>query len=393
MKTLTRFLILAVAGCLVSPAFSADLPPEFVAAAYKARDEIPLGGDFQPDPSVPAFVAVGHGGRILLSRDDGRSWEQVHFGHLGSDHSPWATKAVAYTDGVFVVPIGWGAPAMWLASEDGVNWRHLTDGKTTLKGVKGADENSAIMAGTWGIAGGDGVFVSGGYMTMSATPDFGKTFTTFSLREFKEDPRPRKLVTHHVGPVWCGEESGRFLALGQDRSKENPVFGNLYVSDDRGKTWTWLEPELLNETCEGYSGIEATGELVVIADKLGANIFVSRDAGESWEGPFATGLERATLSSAGDEFWLVSAKGSRATKDGTSWRNLPDGVPTGKIVASPEGTLINIERRRCSILRSDDGGKSWEEVFAYEEPKSEHIHGAQGLRDVAFGYVTEKPVR
>ncbi|MEO0415064.1 MAG: hypothetical protein AAF226_08950 [Verrucomicrobiota bacterium] len=163
----------------------ADLPPEFVAGTNNARAKIPLGGDFQPDPKAPVFVAVGHGGRILMSRDDGMTWEQVYFGHLGSDHSPWATKAVAYTNGVFVVPTGWGAPSMWLASEDGVNWRHLTDGKTTLKGVKGADENPAVMADTWGIAGGDGVIVAGGYVTMSATPDFGQSVSTFSLHSFK----------------------------------------------------------------------------------------------------------------------------------------------------------------------------------------------------------------
>ena len=372
---------------------AADLPPEFVAADEAAREAIPLGGDFRPDPKEPVFVAVGHGGRILLSRDDGANWEQVYFGHLGSDHSPWATKAVAYTEGVFVVPIGWGAPAMWLASEDGVNWRHLTSGESKLEGVKGADEDPAIMAGTWGIAGGDGVFVSGGYMTMSATPDFGKTFTTFSLRNFKEDPRPRKLVTHHVGPVWCGEESGRFLALGNDRSKENPVFGNLYASDDRGKTWTWLEPELLNEKCEGYTGMASNGELVVLADKMGANVFVSTDAGDNWEGPFPTGLERATLSLVGDEFWLVSWKEARASADGRTWRTLPEGIPTGEIVASDEGTLVNIDRKRTSILRSTDGGETWEEVHAFEEPKSEYIHGAQGLRDIAFGYVTPNPVK
>ncbi len=391
MKLLLRSLCLL--GAFSSAGLAADVPPEFAAAAEEARTAIPLGGDFRPDPKVPAFVAVGHGGRILLSRDDGKTWEQVYFGHLGSDHSPWATKAVAYTGGVFVVPIGWGAPTMWLASEDGVNWRHLTDGKTVIKGEKGTDENSAIMAGTWGIAGGDGVFVSGGYMTLSATPDFGKSFTTFSLRNFKDDPRPRKLVTHHVGPVWCGKKTGRFLALGNDRSKESPVFGNLYASDDQGKTWTWLEPKLLNERCEGYNGMVSNGDLVVLADQLGANAFVSADAGDSWEGPFPTGLERAELSLVGDEFWLVSGKGAKASADGSSWRDLPEGIPTGKIVASPEGALINIDRKRTTILRSGDGGKSWEEVHAYEEPQSEHIHGAQGLRDLAFGYITEKPVK
>jgi len=128
---------------------------------------------------------------------------------------------------------------------------------------------------------------------------------------------------------------------------------------------------------------------VVIADKMGANAFVSTDAGDTWEGPFPTGAERASLNLVGQEFWVVSSKSARASTDGKTWRDLPKGIPTNKIIASPEGTLINIERRRTSILRSSDNGKTWQKVFQYEEPKSPHIHGAQGLRDIAFGYVNK----
>jgi len=392
MKNSTLIFFATVSLAFLPAANSADLPPEFVEAAEKARAEVPLGGDFRPDPKVPVFVAIGHGGRILLSRDDGKSWKEVFFGHPGSDHSPWAAKSVAYTEGVFAVAIGWGAPTAWLASEDGVNWRHLTDGETVVPGVRGAKEAPSIMAGTWGLAGAKGIFVSGGYMTTSATPDFGRSFTTFSLRSFKDDPRERKLVTHHVDPIWCGEKSGRFLAIGNDRS-ETPVFGNLYASDDLGKTWTWLEPKRLNEICEGYSGMVSNGRLVVIADKAGANLFSSDDAGDNWEGPFPTGLDRAGLSLVGDEFWLVGRKGARATSNGKTWRDLPEGIPTGQMIASPEGTLISIDRKRTSILRSTDGGTTWNEVYTFEAPDSPHIHGAQGLRDIEFGYITEKPVR
>jgi hypothetical protein len=292
---------------------------------------------------------------------------------------------------VFVVPIGWGAPSAWLASEDGVNWRHLTDGRSKLKGIKGADSDSTIMSGTWGIAGGKGVFVTGGYMTMGATADFGKSITTFSLREFRNDPRPRKLVTHHVGPIYCGDDSGRFIALGNDRSTENPAFGNLYASDDLGKTWKWLAPQLLNDKCDGYSGIVSNGELVVIADKMGANVFLSADAGDNWDGPFSTSVERAVLSLIGKDFWLVGRNAARASTDGRTWRDLPKGIPNGKIVASPDGTLISIDRRRFNILRSGDGGETWNEVYAFK-PETEHVHGAQGLRDIVFGYTTAEPL-
>lgn len=117
--------------------YAADPPAAFVEAALALRKEIPLGGDFKPDPKLPVFVAVGHGGRILLSLDDGQNWKQVFWGFAGSDHSPWATKAIAYTNGVFVVSIGWGAPSTWLASEDGVNWRQLTMARHSSRASKG----------------------------------------------------------------------------------------------------------------------------------------------------------------------------------------------------------------------------------------------------------------
>ena len=98
------------------------------------------------------------------------------------------------------------------------------------------------MPGTWCIAVGNGVFVTGGYMTIGATVDFGKSITTFSLCDFKKGPRTRKLVTHHVGPVYCGDASGRFLEFGNDRSTENLTFGNLDASENFSKIGSGSNP-------------------------------------------------------------------------------------------------------------------------------------------------------
>jgi photosystem II stability/assembly factor-like uncharacterized protein len=244
------------------------------------------------------------------------------------------------------------------------------------------------MPGAFAMAGGKGAFVVGGYMTMTASPDFGKSFSTFSLRTFRDDPRTRQLVTHHVEPVYCGDATGRFLAIGNDRSKENPPFGNLFASDDLGKTWKWFEPTHLNQHCDGYSGFATNGKLVLIADKAGENVFRSPDAGETWEGPFPTTTSRVTLSVVGNEFWL-SGKQSRASADGKVWRDLPVAIPDGKITASRTGTLISIGRRRFNILRSTDGGESWSEVHSFE-PETEHVHGVQGLRDIVSGFTTSR---
>lgn len=375
-----------LAGLLIAPFLSAkDLPPEIKAASDKRRAEIPLGGNFTPSPELPVFVAVGHGPRILISRDDGKTWDQVFFGFPGSDHSAWATRSVAISDGLLVVPAGWYGPSSYLASADGKEWHHLTDGNTAVEDP----DDPTIMPHVWGVAGGNGTFVFGGYVEIASTPDMGKTWHVFNLRSFRDDPRPRKLSTHHVVPLYCGETTGRFLALGNDRAKENKMFGNLFASDDQGKTWRWLEPELLNEQCEGYAGMESNGQVVVLVDKRGENAFRSLDAGETWEGPFPTGAgddRRATLSRVGNSFCVTGEQGAAGSPDGKAWHPLPDTMPDGKLAASPEGTLVAINRQE--ILRSTDQGETWETVYEYEIPEEWHVQGGQHLRDLTFGYIS-----
>jgi hypothetical protein len=46
---------------------------------------------------------------------------------------------------------------------------------------------------------------------------------------------------------------------------------------------------------------------------------------------------------------------------------------------------VSIDRQRFNILRSADGGKTWQEVHQFEPEKISG--GAQGLRDGAFGFL------
>lgn len=377
MKSIAHTLILCCLALNACSAFAAEDSP----ADAKIRDSIPLGGDFTPNPKVGAFVVVGHGARILVSKDDGRTWKQAFFAAPGADHGPWATKSVAYTSGVFAVPVAWGGPTIFLASDDAVNWRHLTSGATKLPEGKG---DPRLMTGfTWGLAGGKGVFVSSGYMTFSATADLGKTFTTFALwGKFKDDPRG-KLNTHHIGTVYCGDASGRFLALGDNRGDAGPKFGHLFASDDQGRTWKWLAPKGLDAST-GRGTLKCNGKLLVMTDAMAANAWTSADAGETWDGPHATGTQRAALSTVNGEFWLCGKK-SRTSTDGKTWRDLPAAVPEGQVIAGDKGTLISIHPQRFNIQRSTDGGQTWQEVHSFQP--AEIKGGAQGLRDGAFGLV------
>ena len=87
MKSLPRLLSLAILSFSFT-AFAAEESPEDA----KIRASVPLGGDFKPNPKVGTFVVVGHGARIIVSKDDGKTWKQAFFAAPGADHGPWPRK-------------------------------------------------------------------------------------------------------------------------------------------------------------------------------------------------------------------------------------------------------------------------------------------------------------
>ena len=154
------------------------------------------------------------------------------------------------------------------------------------------------------------------------------------------------------------------------------------MTDNKGQSWKWLEPEELHEISEKVT-IKTNGKIILLVPQSGTQAWLSNDFGNSWQGPFSTGASgRPTLNVIGEEFWLVG-KESRASQDGKSWRSLPNKMPSGELVASDKGTLINYNRTRLSLLRSTDGGVNWDEVYSYEKPNDEW---GQGIRDGVFGY-------
>jgi len=381
--------LLTLAFFITSLTLDAASKEERQAEAKAWRESIPFNPGLQPNPQEPVLIAVAHGGRILVSRDDGQTWKEVLFAGPGNDHHPFACKTIAYDNGVFVTALGWGAPGAFLVSTDGETWTHLSTGESTP-----ADENDPTqMPNAYGIAGGKGVFVMGAASQFTATQDHGKTWTTFHKRAFPDFGSRPRLETHHVNPIYLGDQSGRFIALGDDRSKETQYFGHLYVTDDGGTTWRWLNPVKLYEEVEkkgrGKAMIAANDEALILVQNDAAKAWRSEDGGESWEGPFETGTSgAATLNVVNGEFWLVG-KPSRKSRDGVTWETIPQELPEGNLVQTDQGTLISYKRQRLGLLRSDDGGETWEEVYEYEDPGIGG--GAQGIRDVVFGYAA--PVR
>ncbi len=305
-----------------------------------------MGGNFDPKPVEGIFVAAGHSMNVVVSRDDGKTWKRVFYGSPCGDHGRWAVwNSVAYTEGVFAIAAGWGAPGTILASEDGANWRHLTNG--SRKPSKN-DARPYDMRTTMEFIGVDGAFI----MPLEATPDFGKTWFQTSAYGFKDKAGDRIKVNLGHPSLACGNHSGekRVIVIGDE--------GPAVYSDDLGKTWTPMnvKAEPWDED-RGAKGIIAKGNVFLIVKGSGKTVLRSTDGGMTWKA-HPLGVKRPAgrsfgLSIVGDEFW-VTGESSKASNDGITWRDLPEGTPSGRISVSDKGTLINVSRKRHSILREQN---------------------------------------
>ena len=356
-------------------------PSEDAIKSEQIRAAIPLGGHFSPKLQEGIFVAAGHGLNVVVSRDDGKNWKQVFYGAPCGDHGPWAVwNSVAYTKGVFAIAAGWGAPGTVIASDDGKVWSHLTDGSLP---PQRKDGKSYDMSNAMQFIGVDGSFI----MPLEATPDFGKTWYRSSAYGFKDaNGNPVKVDISHPS-LACGEIDGRkrTIVLGGP--------GPAIYSDDLGKTWVPLNVKLEPWETQGANGIIAKGNVFLIVNGTGQNVFRSVDGGMSWQ-PHPLGVQRPEgrsfgISIVGDEFW-VTGKTAKASKDGITWRDLPATTPSGRVAKSDKGTLVSVSKSRNLILRSADGGKTWEEVYRFT-PDPKATGGAQGFGDVEFGLVKSCP--
>ena len=309
------------------------------------REDISYGARLNPRMERPVFaVCSKQGMRVLVSRDDGRSWRQTFLGtdslEDGGWHGTFAVYGMTATKGVIGVFSGWGTPGVYIGSDDGLRWTHLNAEPGKLDSV-------------WGAAGGNGIMLTSADQWRGMTSS-GETFSDWKAHSVKS------LLdgggTHHMICGFGDFKGGRFIVVGDNQ--------HVFYSDDNCRTWK--HSRIPEEAGAGQEVIVYGNGVFLCSFK--EHVARSSDGGETWTlhnpGLKGHGKSWRGLSFVNNEFWLTAQKGShgRRSKDGITWDDLPKTTPGGRFVQSESGTIINVERRRYDIQRSEDG-VTWETVF------------------------------
>lgn len=338
-----------------SPAAEPSAEPTLEPAPEPGAEPEPVDGGAEPAPeptvepeppagSVPMFVAAGVGGRRTTSCDDGLTWIADAVDQpdpADYDHHEWLVRGLAYGDGAFVSFHGWGSEGRIRRSENGIDWQDVFP-----------NDGDFYNNGFWSGAFGEGVFVGAGSAAAIRSTDGGQTWT---------DQGYLGVDDGHTTVVFG---DGRFVAV-------QP--GQAVYSDD-GAQWQ------LADAFDCSEQMIAFGDGVFITASTGGETCRSTDGGETWEPGGNTEVpgETHTLLFTGSEF-LALGSGVSSSVDGQTWT--PGSNPgfswvEGGATSSATGTII-VATGEAELLRSDDGGTSWETVLD---------GGGPFFRRVAFGF-------
>jgi len=237
---------------------------------------VPAQDDAEPEQSLQAplavrsltldaaaadglLVAVGERGHILISNDQGESWQQAEV----------PTRSTL--TGVYFHDRNLG----WAVGHDSVILR-TTDGGATWERVHWDPEEESPLLDVW-FSDADNGFAIGAYASFYATSDGG---TTWSFQPISEDD----FHLHHL----TRSASGRLYLAAEA--------GMVYRSDDEGETWV----ELPSPYTGSFFATLPLEDDALLLFGLQGHLFRSEDAGETW-----TELESGTTAMLTDSVRLA----------------------------------------------------------------------------------------
>lgn len=315
-----------------------------------------------PADGVPMFVALGQGGRRLVSCDDGQTWGAEQVVEVNDDdHGPYSSRDVAWGDGTFLLGMGWGNPARISTSADGIDWQETFPPPDYIE-----------SRGLSGMAFGSGRFVAVVGSDSWVSDDLGQSWSPGGQLPTSGNIR---VVTH------SSFGDGLYYAAADG--------GLIYRSSD-GTAWT--EPLPTTGSCDGGNlsrrgGIaDRDGVFVLVTDT--GNVCRSDDGGASFTHHVLGGgsgdvVVRSDVIATDQGFYAGSRDGGWHSGDGTQWDFVGftlEGDDIATLAHSTDsGTLIGIAWNGDDFYRSTDGGRTW---VGADAPSGNDTNAA------AFGFAT-----
>ena len=240
MRSIIGYLVCLIVAVTIAFTFSPRHASD-VASAQLRPDRLQINGMLYLDKRV---VAVGERGNILLSDDQGGSWQPAT---VKPQRDLTLTALVALPDKSLLAV---GHDGWIVRSEDeGANWSE----------VRFDGEIAEPLLGIWS-AGGNRVLAFGSFGKFYQSGDDGRTWQA----------QPLEVDSAHLNGMDGGTD-GRRMGVGEQ--------GLVRRSDDGGHSWHKLEP-FYNGSLFGV--VRLSPDRWVTYGMRG-HVFVSQDFGQTWE--------------------------------------------------------------------------------------------------------------
>ena len=240
MRSIIGYLVCLIVAVTIAFTFSPRHASD-VASAQLRPDRLQINGMLYLDKRV---VAVGERGNILLSDDQGGSWQPAT---VKPQRDLTLTALVALPDKSLLAV---GHDGWIVRSEDeGANWSE----------VRFDGEIAEPLLGIWS-AGGNRVLAFGSFGKFYQSGDDGRTWQA----------QPLEVDSAHLNGMDGGTD-GRRMVVGEQ--------GLVLRSDDGGHSWHKLEPFYNGSLC----GVVRLSPDRWVTYGMRGHVFVSQDFGQTWE--------------------------------------------------------------------------------------------------------------
>ncbi len=288
------------------------------------------------------LVAVGERGHIIVSDDQGQSWRQVDV--------PVAVllTGVSFADEKYGWAVGHGGVILH-TQDGGESWVKQFDGNLANKMIiTQAERYVEELEEELANAGED----------EALDLEYALEDAQFALEDAQIDAE-----------VGASKPLLDVLFWSRDEGVVVGAYGFVFKTEDGGKTWTNLGPNMDNPDRFHLNAItRIKGGTLLVAGEAGV-LFRSTDQGESWESidsPYDGSFFGVSPTGEEGEALAFGLRGNlfRSTDDGVSWEPLDSNTESTLMGASYDGSRgITIVGNSGSVLTSSDGGMTFIETI------------------------------